>query len=102
VRGGSWFIERPYEEQARGFNRWLAGTAGGSLALLDIGTGFNTPSVVRWPMEQITARHPNAFLIRVNTDHPEIDERLRGRSLSLRQRAGDFLEAMTSGSPAGG
>ena len=37
-----------------------------SHCVLDIGSGFNTPTVVRWPMERVAARHPNARLVRIN------------------------------------
>lgn len=92
VRGGSWFVEQPYEEQAERFHAWLASSGTKRLVLLDIGTGFSTPSVIRWPMEAIASSHPNAHLIRVNPLHPEVPQLLVGRSSSLRLGAGDFLQ----------
>ena len=84
VRGGDWFIETPYEPQGRRFATWLGGAQRGRLLVLDVGTGFNTPSVIRWPAEQIVARHPDAHLVRVNLHHPEVPRELGDRALSLR------------------
>jgi NAD-dependent SIR2 family protein deacetylase len=94
VRGGAWFVEAPYAAQEERFHRWLQSTTRGRLVLLDIGTGFSTPSVVRWPMESIAASHPDAHLIRVNPDHPEVDARLRGKATSVALSAEKFLEAV--------
>lgn len=41
------------------------------IALLEIGVGFNTPGIIRYPFEQITYKEPNATLIRINRDYFE-------------------------------
>ncbi|WP_282153383.1 hypothetical protein [Ruegeria atlantica] len=69
VRGGNWFVEDPYRPQARRFPEWLSEREGMQLALIEIGSGFNTPSVIRVPMETISSQLPNATLIRINRDH---------------------------------
>jgi NAD-dependent SIR2 family protein deacetylase len=83
VRGGDWFIETPYEAQGERFAAWLRRAQAGRLLVLDVGTGFNTPSVARWPAEQIAARHPDADLVRVNQLHPEVPVQPAGRTLGL-------------------
>lgn len=83
VRGGDWFIEEPYEPQGERFVRWLQGTAGGRLLVLDVGTGFNTPTVIRWPAESIVADHPQAHLVRVNLHHPAAAAALGERALGI-------------------
>ena len=83
VRGGDWFVEAPYQPQGERFGRWLRGAAGGRLLVLDVGSGFNTPVVIRWPAEEIAARHGDAFLVRINRFHPEVPARLGERALGL-------------------
>jgi NAD-dependent SIR2 family protein deacetylase len=83
VRGGDWFLDTPYEPQGRRFAAWLDAARRGRLLVLDIGTGFNTPGVIRWPAEQITARHPDAHLVRVNLHHPAVPRELGERALSV-------------------
>ena len=61
----------------------LLAAQAGRLLVLDVGSGFNTPSVVRWPAEQIVARHPNADLVRVNRFRPEVPAQPTGRTLGL-------------------
>ncbi len=69
VRGGGWFIEHPYEAGSNKLNDWLQKVRDKKIAVLEIGAGFNTPGVIRMPMETICSRFPNATLIRINRDH---------------------------------
>lgn len=71
VRGGVWFIDHPYEDQASALTEWLAKVADIRLVVIEIGAGFNTPSVIRTPMETVGTCLPNANFIRINRDHAE-------------------------------
>lgn len=95
VRGGDWFIEEPYVEPGERFSAWLKQAQRGRLVVLDVGTGFNTPSVIRWPAERIVERHPDAFLVRVNKHHPEVPPALRGRALGIASEGAPLWSAMT-------
>jgi NAD-dependent SIR2 family protein deacetylase len=83
VRGGDWFIETPYAPQGERFAAWLGEARRGRLLVLDVGTGFNTPGVIRWPAEQITARHREAHLVRVNLHHAAVPPELGDRATSV-------------------
>lgn len=72
VRGGGWFIEEPYAQQGIRFQQWVNAHLDTPLLILEMGVGFNTPGVVRWPMEQILHHNKQANLIRFNRDHPQV------------------------------
>lgn len=91
VRGGDWFVEKPYEGQRTRFREWLKQAAVGRLVVIEIGAGFNTPSVIRWPCEAIVSRHRKAHLIRINPDHPETSYPMDGRCTRIAARAGEVL-----------
>ena len=58
VRGGAWFLHTPYDEQSRQAEAWVESILQDSskrLVVLEIGAGFNTPTVTRFPMESISA-----------------------------------------------
>jgi NAD-dependent SIR2 family protein deacetylase len=42
VRGGHWFIDRPYHEQRDRWREWISERADDRVLLIDIGSGFNT------------------------------------------------------------
>jgi hypothetical protein len=50
VRAGSWFLDAPYLTALRDLSMWVRNARDTRTLTLDIGAGFNTPSVVRWPM----------------------------------------------------
>jgi len=95
VRGGSWFVEKPYKRQRAAFNEWLKRAAAGRLVVIEIGAGFNTPSVIRWPCEVITARHHNAHLIRINPHHPKTQFSVGERATSIAMRASSVLSVLS-------
>ena len=41
------------------------------LVLMELGVGFNTPAIIRYPFEQMTYNNPNVTLIRLNRDYPQ-------------------------------
>jgi NAD-dependent SIR2 family protein deacetylase len=94
VRGGNWFVEEPYLEQGEYFSQWVDESETHSLLIIEIGSGFNTPGVIRWPMENITSQHPQAHLLRVNRDYPQIPTELLGKATALQTRGRAFIHAL--------
>jgi NAD-dependent SIR2 family protein deacetylase len=97
VRGGDWFLEEPYEAQRERWRRWFGGIrCGERLLLLDIGSGFNTPSLVRWPMERLALRDPVARIVRINLHHADLPRELGSRGLSVAAGAREALAAIVA------
>jgi NAD-dependent SIR2 family protein deacetylase len=94
VRGGSWFIEEPYREQSKRFNKWIQKVNNCQLLVIEIGAGFNTPGVVRWPIEQIVFKFENSNLIRVNLQYPQVPKEITEKSLVFKTRAIDFINSL--------
>lgn len=94
VRIGPEFIDAPYRPAGDRLQSWL-GTpgAGTRLVILEIGAGFNTPGVIRWPGEHLTRHIPHARLVRVNPTHPEVPADLADRALSIPADAERLLDA---------
>jgi NAD-dependent SIR2 family protein deacetylase len=53
------------------YNQFLQESKGKEIAFLELGVGFNTPGIIRYPFEQKTFHNKNATLIRFNREHPE-------------------------------
>lgn len=95
VRGGDWFLEGPYRAQRERWRRWFYGIRSGErLVLLDIGSGFNTPSVVRWPMERIALQDPAARIVRINLHHADLPREIGRRGVSVAAGAREALVAI--------
>lgn len=47
--------------------------------------GYNTPSIIKFPFERITAQYSNVTLIRVNRDYPEVSEVNHAKTIAFDQ-----------------
>lgn len=93
VNIGPNYIIDPHEQALNRLNPWLQSTTSGNLVILEIGAGYNTPGAIRWPDEMLTAQHPDARLIRINPDHPEVPGELADRAASINSSVTEFLSA---------
>src|SRR3990172_11033097 len=75
------FVEAPHMERQPAYAEFVNHSLSGKLLLLELGVGFNTPSVIRWPFEQIAFKHPYATLVRVNLDHSAVPGVIEEKSL---------------------
>ena len=91
VRGGGWFTEQPQQVQQNAFRKFVS-TVGADqrVVILELGSGFNTPSVIRFPNETMAAR-ANWSLVRVSLDHAEVPSSIRNSSVSVRADINAFL-----------
>lgn len=94
VHAGAWYIGDHFRPAGERVAEWIADAHSTSsrLVVVEIGAGFNTPSVVRWPMEAVAIANPDARLIRVNLDHPEVPANLADRAATYR---GDIAELIS-------
>ena len=71
VRKDQYFVQdESWEKQAEAYSEFLGSARKGRIVLLEFGVGFNTPTIIRFPFEQMAARLPNVTLIRFNKDYP--------------------------------
>lgn len=77
LRGGSFFVHRPYQAQQDRLMRFIEESTGSGkkLVVLEIGCGFNTPVVTRMPAEGIALEF-GAPLIRINLMDAAVPEEL--------------------------
>jgi NAD-dependent SIR2 family protein deacetylase len=94
VREDATFVESPYLEQAERCIQWVASAMRSPLLILELGAGFNTPGVVRFPLERLGLTHPESRFVRVNRDHPDIPPQLDGRGVGIRGDAGEVVASL--------
>lgn len=69
--------------QAQQYDEFLDRTEGKNVVLLEIGVGFNTPGIIRFPFEQMTCQHLKTMLIRINKDYPMVSHEIEGKAISF-------------------
>ena len=91
VREDATFVETPYLEQAERCAQWVTSALSSPLLILELGAGFNTPGVVRFPLERLGARHAESRFVRINREHPDTPARLSHRAIGIRGDAGEVV-----------
>ena len=59
-----------YEANER-YTNFLSKIGDDKVVFLELGVGFNTPSIIKYPFEQWTYDNDDATLIRINRDYPD-------------------------------
>ena len=91
VRIDNSFLEKPYLEERQRLTEWLSENRVKKLALIELGAGYNTPGVIRIPMESIHANFANTSFIRVNMDYAQIPNAIRENSISIQGDIKEFI-----------
>lgn len=78
------FVEDSHwKESQNNYHDFLKKYKGKRIVLLEFGVGFNTPGIIRFPFEQMTANNHNAKLIRINKTNSMVPEEIEERSISV-------------------
>jgi NAD-dependent SIR2 family protein deacetylase len=69
LRKDSYFVQDiNWFASENNYRKFISGTEGKSTVFLELGVGFNTPGIIRFPFEQMVRKNPNTVLIRLNRD----------------------------------
>lgn len=72
IRKDQYFVQDAAWYQASGrYSAFLKASNGKNIVFLELGVGFNTPGIIRFPFEKMTCENEKAVLIRVNKFKPE-------------------------------
>lgn len=86
------FVEdEAWHEAERRFCRALTEWEGKRMVLLELGAGFNTPTIIRFPFEKLVREHPNMCLVRLNLDQAVVPESLGERTVGINEDMGKSI-----------
>ncbi len=74
------------------YDKFLDRTKNKNVVLLEIGVGFNTPGIIRFPFEQMTANSNKITLIRINKDYPNPMLEIRNKTISFDEDTNKIIE----------
>lgn len=78
------FVEDAHwHEAARRYQAFLEHTANRKTVLLELGTGFNTPAIIRFPFEKMMQEYENFSLIRLNLKEAFIPKNFGERAVGI-------------------
>ena len=78
--------------QSEKYEDFLSRSKGKNMVVLEIGVGFNTPGIIRFPFEQMTANSEKTTLIRINKDYPNPMLEIRNKTISFDEDTNKIIE----------
>lgn len=86
LRCDRYFVEdEAWHEAERRFGDYLNECRDKKTVLLELGAGFNTPTIIRFPFEKLIREHKNMSLIRLNLDEAIVPEEFAGRAVGINE-----------------
>lgn len=88
------YIEEGYLPQWNAYTRWLSGTLNKRLLILELGVGFKTPTVIRWPFEKTVSINNKAHMYRIHGKFSQLSEGMKEKADSIALNSADFLRSL--------
>ena len=67
-------------------------TRGGKVLFLELGVGYNTPVIIKYPFWKMTAGNPDAVYVCINAGEADCPEQIRPRSICIEGDIGQVIE----------
>lgn len=61
---------------------------------LELGVGFNTPAIIKYPFWRMTAGHANAVYACINSGEPICPKGIEGRAICIDRNIADVLDTV--------
>lgn len=89
------FVEdETWHEKYHAYQEFLKHAIRQKPVFLELGVGFNTPTIIRFPFEQMTSVNPNATLIRINRENAGSYYKNLSNILSIQQDLKGAIEEL--------
>lgn len=76
---------------AKAYQDFVDKTKNKKLVLLEIGVGYNTPTIIKYPFERMTYFDKDANLIRINKDYAVCPDEIRDKTILFNEDLKDIL-----------
>ena len=84
LRKDNFFVEDDYwHEHEKSFEKFINDNKKKKILFLELGSGFNTPGIIRYPFEELTYKLKNAFLIRINDKYAFVPNDIEDKALEV-------------------
>ncbi len=86
LRADSTFVEPlGWHNASKNYEKFLAKAQNKNCVFLELGVGFNTPGIIKYPFWQMVYRFKSAKLITINLDDVQIPNEIKNKSICLQQ-----------------
>ena len=92
LRSDDKFVEdEGWHRAAERYENFLRTRAGGKILFLELGVGYNTPGIIKYPFWQMTVRNPKAIYACINLGDAYAPDVIAARSICIDGDIGEIL-----------
>ena len=92
------FVEdEGWHRAAERYENFLRTRAGGKILFLELGVGYNTPVIIKYPFWQMTAKNPNATYACINRGQAVCPQEIETQSICMDADIGQVLKSLSDG-----
>jgi NAD-dependent SIR2 family protein deacetylase len=93
LRSDNTFVEdEGWHQSAERYSNFIRTRKNQKVLFLELGVGFNTPIIIKYPFWQMTAENKNAFFACINFSEAFCPDEIANRSLCINEDIGKVLE----------
>ena len=97
LRSDDKFVEdEGWHRAAERYGNFLRTRAGGKILFLELGVGFNTPGIIKYPFWRMVLENPNAVYASINLDNCTAPRELGRQSICIHADIGTVLTQLIS------
>ena len=94
------FVDEPHLKNLETYTDYLNNIQKKKIVLLELGVGYNTPVIIRYPFEAITLRCHHATLVRINISDAGVSKSLIEKSICIEDDIGKVLDLFDNRKPS--
>lgn len=96
LRSDNKFVEdEGWHRAAERYENFLRTRTGGKILFLELGVGYNTPVIIKYPFWQMAAKNPNATYVCINQGQAVCPQEIKRRSICMNADIGQVLQSMS-------
>ena len=84
-----------WHRAAERYDNFLRTRAGGKILFLELGVGYNTPIIIKYPFWQMTAKNPNAIYACINQGQAACPQEIERQSVCINADIGQVLQSLS-------
>ena len=95
LRSDDTFVEdEGWHRAAERYENFLRTRNGQKILFLELGVGYNTPVIIKYPFWQMTVKNPNAIYACINQGQAVCPQQIRGKSICLDMDVGECIKPL--------
>ena len=96
LRSDNKFVEdEGWHRAAEQYENFLRTRAGGKILFLELGVGYNTPVIIKYPFWQMTAKNPDATYACINQGQAVCPREIERQSVCINADIGQVLQSLS-------